>query len=99
MLRTVIAAALAAVLVIAVPAFAQTGHTQGEVRKVDRESGKITLRHGPITGELDMPAMSMVFQVKQPALLEQLKPGDRIEAVILKENGGFFIQSAVPQPR
>lgn len=99
MFRTVIAAAIAATLAIAAPAFAQTGRTEGEIRKVDRETGKITLRHGPITGDLEMPAMSMVFQVKEPALLEQLKPGDRVGAVILKENGVFFIQSAVPQPR
>lgn len=76
-----------------------TGKTEGEVRKVDREAGKITLRHGPIAGELDMPAMSMVFQVKDPVLLERLKPGDRVEAVVLKESGAFFIQSAEPAPR
>lgn len=90
---------VALAVAVAAPALAQAGRTEGEVRKVDRESGKVTLRHGPIAGELDMPAMSMVFQVKDLALLDRLKPGDRVEAVILKENGVFFIQSAVAAPR
>jgi Cu(I)/Ag(I) efflux system protein CusF len=50
---------------------------EGEVRKVDKETGKITLKHGPIAN-LEMPAMSMVFQVKDPALLDQVKAGDKI---------------------
>ena len=51
--------------------------TEGEVRKVDKETGKITLKHGPIAN-LEMPAMSMVFQVKDPALLDQVKAGDKV---------------------
>jgi Cu(I)/Ag(I) efflux system periplasmic protein CusF len=89
-----IAAAFTFLLSLAWPAFAQSGQTEGEIRRVDRESGKITLRHGPIAGALEMPAMSMVFQVKDPALLDRLQPGDRVEARILKENGVFYIQSA-----
>ena len=50
---------------------------EGEVRKVDKETGKITLRHGPIAN-LDMPSMSMVFQVKDPAMLDQVKAGDKV---------------------
>ena len=50
---------------------------EGEVRKVDKETGKITLRHGPIAN-LEMPAMSMVFQVKDPAFLDQVKAGDKV---------------------
>ena len=80
-------------------ALAQTGSTEGEIRRVDREAGKITLRHGPIAGDLEMPAMSMVFQVKDPALLDKLQPGDRVTATILKENGVFYLQSAEKQPR
>jgi len=85
---------IAIALLISAPGFAQTGKTEGEVRKVDKETGKITLRHGPIEGELDMPAMSMVFQVKDPSLLDALKPGDRVAAIISKENDVFYIQSA-----
>ena len=80
-------------LVVATAALAQTGRTEGEIRKVDREAGKVTLRHGPIAGALEMPAMSMVFRVKDPALLDRLQQGDRGQAMILKENGVFYIES------
>lgn len=85
---------LALLLLLAGPAYAQQGDTEGEVRKVDREAGKITLRHGPIGGDLDMSAMSMVFQVKDPSLLERLQAGDRVKATILKEGGVFYIVAA-----
>jgi Cu(I)/Ag(I) efflux system protein CusF len=85
---------VATVLLLSTASFAQTGKTEGEVRKVDREAGKVTLRHGPIEGELDMPAMSMVFQVKDISLLDTLKVGDRVAATISKENDVFYIQSA-----
>jgi Cu(I)/Ag(I) efflux system protein CusF len=85
---------VATALLLSTASFAQTGKTEGEVRKVDREAGKVTLRHGPIEGELDMPAMSMVFQVKDISLLDTLKVGDRVAATISKENDVFYIQSA-----
>lgn len=88
------AIAFAATLLISASGFAQTGKTEGEVRKVDKDTGKITLRHGPIAGELEMPAMSMVFQVKDRSLLDALKAGDKVAATISKENGLFYIQSA-----
>lgn len=78
-------------------ASAQTGNTEGEVRRVDKSTGKVTLRHGPITGALDMPAMSMVFQTKDPALLDRLKPGDKGRFVISKDDGGYWILSAEPE--
>ena len=55
-------------------AFAQAGPpaTEAEVRKVDKDAGKITLKHGEIRN-LDMPPMSMVFQVKDKALLDKVK--------------------------
>lgn len=77
--------------------FAQTGNTEGEVRRVDKSTGKITLRHGPVTGALEMPAMSMVFQTKDPALLDLLKPGDRGRFVVSKDDGGYWILSAEPE--
>ena len=62
----------------------------GEVRKVDKEAKKITLRHGPIPS-LDMPAMSMVFQVKDPALLDQVKTGDKIRFEAQKISGQYTV--------
>ena len=49
----------------------------GEIRKVDKENKKITIKHGVIKN-LDMPGMTMVFQVKDPALLDKVKTGDKI---------------------
>ena len=50
----------------------------GEVRKVDKENKKITLKHGPIKN-LDMPGMTMVFGIKDVALLDGLKVGDKVK--------------------
>jgi len=62
----------------------------GEVRKVDRETGKLTLRHGPITN-LDMPAMTMVFRVADLKLLDGLKEGDKVRFVADRVGGAFTV--------
>jgi Cu(I)/Ag(I) efflux system protein CusF len=54
-----------------------TAMTEGEVRKVDKAARKITLKHGPIVN-LDMPGMTMVFHVKDPAMLDKVKAGDKV---------------------
>lgn len=51
--------------------------TEAVVRKVDKDAGKITLRHGAIPN-LDMPAMTMVFRVQQPAMLDTAEVGDAV---------------------
>lgn len=51
--------------------------TDGEVRKIDQAQGKLTLKHGPIQN-LDMPAMTMVFKVADPKMLQGLKEGDKV---------------------
>lgn len=51
--------------------------TEAEVRKVDKENRKITLKHGEIRS-LDMPPMTMVFQVSDAALLDKVKAGDKV---------------------
>ena len=50
---------------------------EAEVRKVDMAAGKITLKHGDIPN-LDMPAMTMVFQVRDKTRLDTLKVGDQV---------------------
>jgi Cu(I)/Ag(I) efflux system protein CusF len=62
----------------ATPAAAGTALTEGEVRKVDKAAGKITIKHGAMA-KFDMPAMTMAYRVKDKAMLEQLKPGDKIK--------------------
>ena len=55
----------------------------GEVRKVDKEAKKLTIKHGEIRN-LDMPAMTMVFQVRDEAMLDKVRAGDKIRFVALK---------------
>lgn len=62
----------------------------GEIRKVDMDAKKITLRHGAIPN-LDMPPMTMVFQVKDPALLNQFKAGDKVRFSAEKSGGGYTV--------
>ena len=52
--------------------------TDGEVRKVDKDAGKITIKHGAIKN-LDMPAMTMVFQTKDPTILDKVQQGDKVK--------------------
>lgn len=70
--------------------------TEGEVRKVDQSAQKITLRHGPIPN-LDMPNMTMVFRVTDPAMLEQVQKGDKIRFTADKLNGAFTV-TALEKP-
>lgn len=73
-------------------AFAQAGPpaTEAEVRKVDKDAGKITLKHGEIKN-LDMPPMSMVFQVKDKALLDKVKAGDKVSFTADKIDGKYTV--------
>jgi Cu/Ag efflux protein CusF len=62
----------------------------GEVRKVDAAQNKITLKHGEIK-HLDMPPMSMVFQVKDPALLAKVKAGDKVRFSVDRIDGVYTV--------
>jgi Cu/Ag efflux protein CusF len=64
--------------------------TDGEVRKIDREAGKITLRHGELKN-LGMPPMSMVFRVKDAAMLDQAKVGDKVRFAAERVNGAVTV--------
>jgi uncharacterized cupredoxin-like copper-binding protein/Cu/Ag efflux protein CusF len=64
--------------------------TEAEVRKVDMAAGKVTLRHGEIKN-LDMPPMTMVFQVKDRAFLSGLKAGDRVNFTADKVKGAYTV--------
>lgn len=64
--------------------------SEGEIRKVNKDARKITIRHGELKN-LDMPPMTMVFQVNDPAMLGQVKAGDRIRFVADKVGGKFTV--------
>jgi Cu(I)/Ag(I) efflux system periplasmic protein CusF len=80
---------IALVAMAVMPAFAQA-LTDGEIRKVDKSAKKITIKHDPVQN-LDMPAMTMVFQVKDPAMLEELKAGDKVKFEAQKVGGAFTV--------
>ena len=67
-----------------------TAMTDGEVRKIDLDAGKLTLKHADIKS-LDMPAMTMVFVVKDKALLDKLKTGDKIKFRAINDAGKFTV--------
>ncbi|MDO9312966.1 MAG: copper-binding protein [Burkholderiaceae bacterium] len=64
--------------------------TDGEVRKIDREAGKVTLKHGDIRN-LDMPGMTMVFAVKDKSMLDSLKAGDKVKFKAIDDRGKLTI--------
>ena len=66
--------------------------SEGEVRKVDKDAKKITIKHGPLTN-LDMPPMTMVFQVADPKMLEQVKAGDKVKFRVEKLGGAYTVTS------
>lgn len=62
----------------------------GEVKKVDKEAQKITLKHGEIKN-LEMPPMTMVFKVSEPAVLDKVKAGDKVNFQAEKRDGVFTV--------
>jgi len=82
-------------LCFAFPALADGALIDGEVRKVDKDAKKITLKHGPMPS-LDMPAHTMVFQVRDPAMLEQVKTGDKIKFEAEKVGGAVRLTKIEP---
>ncbi len=69
--------------------------SDGEVRKVDKAQGKLTLRHGPLEN-LSMPGMTMVFKVADPKMLDSVKEGDKVKFTAEKVNGAFTVTAIQP---
>lgn len=88
--------AISSLLMVA-SVFAQTTlpMTEAEVRKVDIDAKKITLKHGEIKN-LGMPPMSMVFQMKDPSMLEKFKAGDKVQFTADNLNGAMTVMSIEP---
>jgi Cu/Ag efflux protein CusF len=72
------------------PALAQGDKAEGEVRRIDMENKRVTLKHGEIKS-LSMPPMTMVFQVKNPAQLEGLEVGAKVRFSAVSEGGKFVV--------
>ena len=69
----------------------------GEVKRVDKEGGKITLKHDAIPN-LGMDAMTMVFRVQEPALLEKVKAGDKVRFRADHLKGAFTVTEITKAP-
>ena len=67
----------------------------GEIRKIDMDNKKITIKHGEIKS-LDMPGMTMVFQVKDPAMLTTVKTGDKVRFKAEKSGGAIVVTEIQP---
>lgn len=69
--------------------------TDGEIRKIDREAGKLTIRHGEIK-HLEMPPMTMVFVAKDKSMLDKVKAGDKVSFMVIHENGQMVVTDLRP---
>ena len=67
----------------------------GEVRRVDKATGKVTLRHGELK-QLDMPPMTMVFEVSDKAMLDSVKAGDKVKFKVIKKDGKMIVTEMKP---
>ena len=91
-LTKLVFAVLALSLFAPLAASAQDAMVKGEVKKVDVAGGKITMTSGPIKNlDMDDDKMTMVFHVQDPAMLKQVRPGDKVQFHAEKASAGFTI--------
>jgi Cu/Ag efflux protein CusF len=86
-----------AATVLSVAAWAQAASAVGEVTKLDKANGRVTLKHGELK-ELDMPPMTMSFRVREARLLETLAVGDRVRFTAEKLNGQYTVTALNKAP-
>ncbi|UVW27446.1 copper-binding protein [Massilia sp. H6] len=76
----------------------KTAMSEGEIKKVDKDTKRLTIKHGPLEN-LGMPGMTMVFGVKDASVLDTLKTGDKIKFFADKIEGRYVVtQLAVQEP-
>jgi Cu/Ag efflux protein CusF len=93
-LNKLAAAALALSVFTSSAALAQDEMVKGVVKKIDSGAGKITLTSGPIKSlDMDEDNMTMVFRVKDPAMLKQVKVGDKVQFEAGRVNGEIAVTS------
>ncbi len=86
-----IGGAVLGMALLAAAAAAQDAVINGEVKKIDENAGKITLKHGPAKSLGMDEGMTMVYRVKDPAMLKQVKVGDKVKFEAEKADGGFTV--------
>jgi Cu/Ag efflux protein CusF len=85
-----IAAAFGTILLVTVAA-AQSAAIDGEVKKIDESTGKITLKHGPAKSLGMDEGMTMAYHVKDPAMLKQVKVGDKVTFEAEESGSGYTV--------
>ena len=75
---------------------AQRYELKGKVVAVDLGRKKLTVDHENIPGF--MGAMTMPYQVKDAALLENLAPGVRITATVVSGDGQYWLEDVKAAP-
>jgi Cu(I)/Ag(I) efflux system periplasmic protein CusF len=74
---------------------AASAMTEGEIKKVNKETGKLTIKHGELKN-LGMPPMTMVFLVKEPSMLDQVNTGDKVKFIAEKVDGKLTVMQLQP---
>lgn len=69
--------------------------SEGEIKKINKESGKLTIKHGELKN-LGMPPMTMVFQVSDKTLLDGIKQGQQVTFIAEKLNGKLTVTQLSP---
>ena len=64
--------------------------SEGEIRKVDKDNKKLTIKHGPLKN-LDMPGMTMVFGVKDDGMLDKVETGAKVRFLAEKIDGKIVV--------
>jgi Cu/Ag efflux protein CusF len=85
---------MALLLSVFMPAALAQSLSDGEIRKVDKTANSLTIKHGPLRN-LDMPAMTMVFQVKDPKVLDRVKVGDKVRFQAEMLSGGAMVVTRI----
>lgn len=70
----------------------QSSMSEGEIKNIDKDTGKLTIKHGELKN-LGMPGMTMVFRVKHPAMLGQVKVGEKIHFIADEVGGALAVTS------
>lgn len=82
--------AIAVLMAFSAGALASPVLADGEIRKVDKDAAKLTIRHGELK-DLGMPAMTMVFRVQDKAMLTQVAAGDKVRFTVAKVDGALTV--------
>jgi Cu(I)/Ag(I) efflux system periplasmic protein CusF len=89
--------AFSATTVVAAAALAQAPTGAGEVVKIDKAAGRVTIKHAGIK-HLDMPAMAIALRVRDPRMLDEVAVGDRVRFIAERAEGQYVVTMLAKAP-